>query len=485
MRKGIFHQYWTYFSKELATYISTHIADLQESGLHHGESLSNHDPISTHSILNTKELPNSPLKSGEQIVQESSDSPKLDGSHEGDVGKTIHVFKEESNGNFPIETKERASKQLCVIHVPEHITPIKIQNIFESVLKEKLKATTDFDKTLEIVANVRYIPDKFCAYVEFANDELLDASMKLYTEDKNVFHGLRVEVDQQSFSSRDGARDRSNNSVEYSREPLLSRSKSDNYGRRQDLDDDSDSDYFHNLWYGDNLASKTDHFLDKPRPLFLSELMRNASAQTIKQLFEDIITTYIGPSLVSSSGKQLVLDVRYVPSRGCAFVDLATPELVEFMLDLHSRRPEVFLNMKMELGRRPVPYSVEDEADRRLIMRNQDANHGKSQYGSQPYVYRLTSATGSRKNIEKRPSGSYNDYLEDSDNADDFLRQGTRVKKLRSDPEKTIYADRLPESATEGKIKKISELIRANLFILLNPFVSFTFHHFRIYSFYD
>jgi hypothetical protein len=242
----------------------------------------------------------------------------------------------------------------------------------------------------------------------------------------------------------------------------LSRSKSGNYGRRQDSDDDSDSDYFHNLWFGENLASKTDHFLDKPRPLFLSELMRNASAQTIQQLFEDILLTYIAPSLVNSSGKQLVLDVRYVPSRGCAFVDLATPELVDFMLNLHSRRPDVFLNMKMELGRRPLPHSVEDEVDRRLSVRAQDANHGKSQYGSQSHLYRISSATGSRKNVEKRRSGSYNDYFDDSDNGDDFSRQGARVKKLRSDPEKTIYADRLPESATDSKIKKIFERVLIN-----------------------
>ena len=96
---------------------------------------------------------------------------------------------------------------------------------------------------------------------------------------------------------------------------------------------DSDFDYFRDICYGDN---EGDYFFEKPMPLFLSELMRNAYVQTIKELFEDIATTYIGPSLISSSGKKLVLDVRYVPSRGRAFVDLATLELVEFMLDLHT-----------------------------------------------------------------------------------------------------------------------------------------------------
>eukprot|EP00250_Pteridium_aquilinum_P017848 c23805_g1_i1 orf=344-5683(+) len=465
-----------HFSKELATHIATHIADLQEPGVHSGEAILNQDsPLSQ--ALSTKELlPNSPVKAEGQMFKSSSGSLKVDEATLASFpeNSTMKISGTVSSSNEEPEAisapaHEGSSRPLFVSNLPEHITAIKIRNIFESVLKEKLDPSGELDSASELVVDVKYKPDKFCAFVELARDDLLHFSLKLYAEDKTVFHGLSVELGLVPFTrterrgsfSQGGAKNKVSNSGEHANSSFLARNTEEDHNRKQyrAADQDSDSDFSQDVWHADNGASRTDYLLDKPRPLYLTELMRNASAPAIKQLFESIITTYIGPSLVNSSGKQLILDVRYVPTRGCAFVDLATPELVEFMLDLHSRRPEVFMNMKMELGRKAVPYSAEDDGDRRSNLRSRDVSLGKSQYGpQQSFGYRLTTSA-SRKKLEKRPIGAYIDYPEDSDKGDDLLRQMSRLKKQRSDPEKTIYADRLPESASEGMIKKIFERV--------------------------
>lgn len=445
-----------HFSKELATHIATHIEDLQ------GEGIANQDPF-LNLALSTKELlPNSPVKVDSHLVKSSSGaSSKADDATLmafGDKGSiklsgTIS-FSEESKAISAVEP-EGASRPLFVSNLPEHISPSKIKSILESVMKEKLGPSSELEFASELVVDVKHKPDKCCAFVELANDRFLKAFLKLYAEDKMVFHGLSVEeglvpfprAERQGSFSKGAVRNR----LENSRNSFLARSTEEDLSRRQyrKTDNESDSDFSQDVWYADT-ATRTDYAPEKPRPLYLTELMRNASGPAIKQLFENVINTYIGPSLANSNGKQLVLDVRHVPTRGCAFVDLATPELVEFMLDLHSRRPDVFMNMKMELGRKAVPYSTDDDGDRRLSLRTRD---GKSQYG-----YRLTSS-GSWKKLEKRTSGAYVDYLEDSDKGDDLMRQISRLKKQRSDPEKTIYADRLPESASVGMIKKIFERV--------------------------
>ncbi|MCO5577589.1 hypothetical protein L7F22_031420 [Adiantum nelumboides] len=447
-----------YFSKELATHIATHIADLQESAVHCGEG-ANQDP-SLRLALSTKELlPSSPVKVDSRLFKRPSgpflkaddalvsfgdkDSLKLSGGIS---------FSEELKTISTLEL-EGASRPLYVSNLPEHITPSKIRTILESVMKEKLGSIGDHDFTSELVIDVKYKPEKCCAFVELASDRLLRASLKLYAEDKAAFDGLSVEEGLMTFTraERQGSisKGAARNRVEHARSSLLARNTDEDFSRRhyRRADNESDSDYSQDVWYAD-ASMRPDYVPEKPRPLYLTELMRNASGPAIKQLFENVINTYIGPSLTNASGNKLVLDVRYVPTRGCAFVDLATPELVEFMLDLHSRRPEVFLNMKMELGRKAVPYSAEDDGERRLSSRNRDGKYG----------YRL-STSGSWKKLEKRSSGAHPDYLDDSDKGDDLMKQISRLKKQRSDPEKTIYADRLPESASVDMIKKIFERV--------------------------
>lgn len=446
-----------HFSKELATHIATHIVDLQSSTFHPNEALSNEGSPSA-AVIATKELlPNLPVK--EEGFLDSPGSCKLDEAavlaSTQDVANKVSVAKEEPDEARLPQEQEVASRPLYVSNLSDHMTPIKIQNIFENALKEKLEPLADFDGLSELVADVRYIPDKSCAFVVLANDGLLNATLKLYAEDKTVFQGMNVELnpsEQESAFSRLGTRNTGSLGGVHGKAAILGKNEEENNGRRHDaVDNDSFSDCSNDQWYAENVAPRTDPFPGRPRPLFLSELMRNASAPAIKQLFEDIITTFIGTSLVSAGGRQLVLDVRYVPSRGCAFVDLATPELVDFMLDLHSRRPEVFMNMKMELGRKAVPYSAEEDTGGRLNIRL----HGKSNFSSQTYGYRLSLA--SRKKMEKRTNGSFD--LEDSDKGDDLLWLNARMKKQRSDPEKTIYADRLPENASEGMIRKIFERV--------------------------
>ncbi|KAI5077326.1 hypothetical protein GOP47_0007150 [Adiantum capillus-veneris] len=438
-----------HFSKELATHIATHIVDLQASALHPCETISNQGSPLVPTMATKDLLPNLPVK------DEGSPGPcKLDEASVLGADRRILLPKEEPDATLSTEL-EVASRSLYVSSLPDHVTPIKIHNIFEKVLREKLEPWGNFDHFSDLVIDVKYKPEKSSALVLLVSDALLNASLKLYAEDITVFQNMKIELgpsERQGSVTRVGVRSRDSVNREHVRSTTLGKREEENISRRQGAaNNDDDSECSQDQWFAENIATRTDPFPSRPRPLFLSELMRNASAPVIKQLFEDIITTYIGPNLVSPGGRQLVLDVRYVPSRGCAFVDLATPELVEFMLDLHSRRPEVFMNMKMELGRKPVPYSVEEDGGGRLNLRL----HGKSHFSSQTFGYRLSLA--SRKKTEKRTNGSFD--LEDSDKGDDLLWLSARMKKQRSDPEKTIYVDRLPENATEGTIKKIFERV--------------------------
>ena len=56
--------------------------------------------------------------------------------------------------------------------------------------------------------------------------------------------------------------------------------------------------------------------------------------------------------------------MRYVHSKQCVFVDMATPKLVEFMLDFHSQRPELFYFMKMEVRNKYINENKEEQLDR-------------------------------------------------------------------------------------------------------------------------
>ncbi|KAH7428804.1 hypothetical protein KP509_09G018500 [Ceratopteris richardii] len=436
-----------HFSKELATHIATHIVELQSPTGHPSESVSNQSsPLA--SAMTTKDfLPHLLAKDENSLV-----SSKLNEVIKSDLVLGMESAPSVKEPDVHLSTEHEGNfRSLYASHLPDHMTTSKIQNIFEKLLREKLEPWTNLDHFPELVVDVRYIPDKSSAYIVLANEDLLDASLKLYAEDKSIFQGMRLELGPSEVNgSLAGSEPKKKKLGEHIRDAIAAKRESEKLSSREGaVDGDLDSDFSEDLWYADNLAPSTDVFPGRPRPLFLSELMRNASAPAIKQLFEEIITTYIGPNLVSASGRQLVLDVRYVPSRGCAFVDLATPELVEFMLDLHSRRPDVFLNMKMELGRRPVPYSVEEDGGGRLNLRL----HGKPHSSSQMFDY----WSPARKIIDKERNRSFD--LEDPDRSDDLRWLNARMKKQRSDPEKTIYADRLPENSSEVTIQKVFERV--------------------------
>lgn len=467
-----------HFSKEVAA----NIADL-----HCTELISNAESPSSHSVstkdisvstkdisVSTKDIANSTVKLEGQLDHGYLNSVKLVDQPTPQAHMEDSDAKEEPEAGFCTELRETSSRPLYVSNLPENVTPKKIKNIFESILKENIDSPVGLDKSKDVVLDVRYIPEKFCAFVELANDDILNASLKLYGEDKTVFRGLKVELGlaaspktmRQSAKEHGTRVHNTDRNLDRARGSfvLSAGNKEEELGGRHyaGSSTESDAEFVHDPWSGENGASRSDPISDKPKPLFLTELMRSASALSIKHLFEDIITEYISPSLVSSSGRQLVLDVRHVPSRGCAFVDLATPELVDFMLGLHSRRPDVFFNMKMELGRRPVPYSIEGNADRRLNVYSCDAIQAKSQNygtvsGAQHYRYRSLSS-GSRRKSARRLDVTYYEY-DFIDACDEFTRQTTCIRKQKSDPEKTLYADRLPENASEGVIRRIFERV--------------------------
>ncbi|KAG6556352.1 hypothetical protein Mapa_002295 [Marchantia paleacea] len=378
------------------------------------------------------------------------------------------------------ESKSGRSRPLYVSNLPSFTTVAMLKGLFEEVLRDKYGLPSSYNGISELVLDIKIVPDNLCAFVEFASDELLRLILKAYQEDRSTFCDLKLELgspanlksERQFLTGKIEASGTGLELVGGSAEPAgLTRVRREKKIRRSvepagrfagaRSSTDSDCEVFsQGRRYGSrDPAMRFPRSLEKPKPLFLTELMRNASPRSIHDLFEDIIKKYINPSLGSLKGRQTVLDVRYIPSRGCAFVDLATPELVDFMLDLHSRKPDVFCHMKMEIGRRPLPGQGDDEPlVKRLYPPNRypplsDETHTYSS-GKKPRR-QFASISPHRREVTVME----HDYVDDYDEEEEDDRQLTGVRKRRSDPERTVYADRLPENASEGMIRRIFERV--------------------------
>ncbi|KAJ7557272.1 hypothetical protein O6H91_05G119600 [Diphasiastrum complanatum] len=365
------------------------------------------------------------------------------------------------------ESRSGASRPLYVSHLPEYASDRMLRAVFENALRDKLVSpNSGVEGGSEIVVDVRYVPEKFCAFVEFATDDLLKEALKLYADDKNAFCGLRVELGLSTNGKGErqvynGKRTR----LEWERDidtPQLAKSKSsrklgvdphgDKYKLLRSSSESGDEDKH---------VPRDEHFrpeqtVDKPKPLFLTELMRNASSKSIRHLFEEIIRKHTKPSLSSIVHRPLVLDVRHIPSRGCAFVDLATNELVQLLLELHSLRPELFFHMKMELGRRHMPALIGEESDKVWSQRARGLLTEVSRSGRHTYaLYGASSPSNRKRAKDSLRELDYKEYEEDEDED----KQINCSKKRPSDPEKTVYADHLPENASESTIRKIFERV--------------------------
>ncbi|KAL2630085.1 hypothetical protein R1flu_014771 [Riccia fluitans] len=371
------------------------------------------------------------------------------------------------------DSKSGGSRPLYVSSLPSFASAPMLKQLFEEVLKKK------YDGSSELVFDINLDQGNRCALVEFASDELLRVIMKAYAEDSKTFCGLKLELGSSAALKqyRTGKTEVSGSAVELGSgppEPLgLSGARKERTLRRTDESagrfagsTDSDCEVFppqERRYSSGRLSGRS---VDRPRPLFLTELMRNASAKSIHDLFEEIIKKYGYPALGSFKGRPTVMDVRYIPSRGSAFIDLATSELVDFMLDLHTRKPEVFFDMKMEVGRRPLPGQADDEEE------IQPPSIAKRLSAPNRYPYVPDETIQSYSSSVKRPRRYFSpprrdhehEYVDEYDEEEEEERLQNGARKRRSDPERTVYADRLPENATEGMIRRIFEtVLRDNL----------------------
>lgn len=382
-------------------------------------------------------------------------------------------------------------RPLLVGNLPERASASMLRELFEDVLKVKFGLPSSYEGVSDMILDVRLSPEKSCAFVEFASDELLLEVLKLYADNKPAFFGLKLELGSMANLNKlermflAARTETSSKALEYGGDIMdslkLSRSSS-RVGRKGHKSEDhslrvtalrsspdSDVGVSQDRRFGgrDGSGSYVRVSGEKPSPLFLTELMRNSSARSLHTLFEDIIKKYINPSLGNFKGRATVMDVRFIPSRGCAFVDLATPELVDFMLDLHTRRPEVFLHMKMEIGRRPVPlgHGEEEPVVKRpshlgrhaLVEESHSYPSGKRARGYFP----STSPPPARRN---EVADMDHDFTDDYEDEEEDERQPVASRKRRSDPERTVYADRLPDNASEGMIRRIFErVLRENM----------------------
>ncbi|BBN08963.1 hypothetical protein MPTK1_4g15960 [Marchantia polymorpha subsp. ruderalis] len=380
----------------------------------------------------------------------------------------------------PSESKSGRCRPLYVSNLPSFTTVAMLKGLFEEVFRDKYGILSSYNGISELVHDIKIVPDNLCAFVEFASDELLRLILKAYQEDRSIFCDLKLELgspanlksERQYLTGKIEASGMGLELAGGSAEPAgLTRVRREKKIRRSvepagrfsvvRSSTDSECEAFsQGRRFGSrDPAMRFPRSLEKPKPLFLTELMRNASPRSIHDLFEDIIKKYINPSLGSLKGRQTVLDVRYIPSRGCAFVDLATPELVDFMLDLHARKPDVFCHMKMEIGRRPLPGQGDDEPlVKRLYPPNRypplsDETHTYSS-GKKPRR-QFASISPPRRELTVME----HDYVDDNEEEEEDDRQLTGVRKRRSDPERTVYADRLPENASEGMIRRIFERV--------------------------
>ncbi|KAL3687656.1 hypothetical protein R1sor_013965 [Riccia sorocarpa] len=399
-------------------------------------------------------------------------------SEEINVQSPQNISEDEESDRVlkPSDAKSGSSRPLYVSSLPSFASAPMLKQLFEEVLKKNC------DGSSELVLDINLDQGNRCAFVEFASDELLRFIMKAYAEDSKTFCGLKLELGssaalrQPEKQYRTGKTEASVSAVELGSGPSevalgvsgarkeRTLRKTDDLAGRFAGTTDSDCEVFppQERRYSGSMRVPG-RSVDRPKPLFLTELMRNASAKSVHDLFEEIIKKYGYPALGSFKGKPTIVDVRYIPSRGCAFVDLATSELVDFLLDLHTRKPEVFFDIKMEVGRRPLPGQAEDESPLPSIVKRLTA---PNRY---PYVPDETIQTYSAAKRPRRHFQSISpprrdpehDHAEEHDEEGDEerLQNGVRKQQRRSDPERTVYADRLPENATEGMIRRIFETV--------------------------
>eukprot|EP00252_Welwitschia_mirabilis_P025515 TRINITY_DN799_c0_g2_i4.p1 TRINITY_DN799_c0_g2~~TRINITY_DN799_c0_g2_i4.p1 ORF type:complete len:724 (-),score=120.36 TRINITY_DN799_c0_g2_i4:510-2681(-) len=340
-------------------------------------------------------------------------------------------------------------KLLYVYNLPARMPVRILKSVFRKALAEK------FSLSYDPVLHAIMASDQSYAILEFASEHVAAACLQLYVEDRSVFDGLKVCLPRFSVITMDRP------------------SVHGGYGMRKSEESHSVHDdgypideYFAHTHESNERSRYVElerrrrksmpvweHEIDEERKtLYLTELPPNSSALSIRQLFEDMLLHYIGPPLVSSSGRRLVLDVRIVPTKGCAFVDMATPELVDFMLDLHYQKPEMFDYMKMEIGNkygndaREVNYHsdwlAEDARTGRFVPRgrgNLEIDDPLVGYGS------LDRTNKRMKNV---------DYMDDFR---DYYTFDVRKHYPKSDPEKTVFAYGLPTNATEKMIYQIFE----------------------------
>lgn len=368
------------------------------------------------------------------------------------------VIHEEPDDISHFEARN-TSNLLYIYNLPGHIPVRILKSIFQKVLAEKL----DLPYTREVVIHAIVASDESYAIIQLASEGFVAAALRLYSEDKTVFDGLKVGLPRVMISKATPARPsyysgavevKNIEPISYPLDDRYLQKDSFPYGSRRNPEPRfSEHDYRHNRksipWWD----QVTD---EEPNTLFLTELTIHTSAQSIRNLFEDILTHYIGPPLVSSSGRKLVLDVRYVHSKQCAFVDMATPELVDFMLDLHSQRPELFDFMKMEIGNKYINENKEEQLARPDWVQHDIRPGGYPPVKPRgiPHVEPLGGHGFIGRNV--RGMRSFDFTQETSDN---YYSTFDFRKRPKSDPEKTVFAYSFPPNATGKIIYQIFERV--------------------------
>lgn len=372
-------------------------------------------------------------------------------------------FYKDNDDTTYLDSRNKAN-QLYVYNMQGNMSVQMLKSIFQRVLCVKLA----LPYTYEIVLQANYVSDHSYAIVEFAAESLVTAALGLYAEDKTIFDGLKVRLPRVSIPKPARANyynELSTKSVDQigfsPREERYIQKETFSYGSRRK----PEQRYIeHDYRRGKGMPWWDDETVEEPNTLYLTELTVNASAQSIRDLFEDILAHYVGTPLLSSTGRKLVLDVRYVRTKQCAFVDLATPQLVDFMLDLHSQRPELFDYMKMEIGNKYIYENRED------LSRPDWVHHD-----IKPGRYPIKSRGNSHLERDAEPIGAYG-YLERNakrmrnfdfgEDSDEYHRDKPFDfrKRPKSDPEKTVFAHGFPPSATGEMICHIFEsVLRGNV----------------------
>eukprot|EP00252_Welwitschia_mirabilis_P025511 TRINITY_DN799_c0_g1_i7.p1 TRINITY_DN799_c0_g1~~TRINITY_DN799_c0_g1_i7.p1 ORF type:complete len:828 (-),score=138.33 TRINITY_DN799_c0_g1_i7:504-2987(-) len=337
---------------------------------------------------------------------------------------------------------------LYVYNLPGHVPVRILKSIFHKALAENLLLASD------PILHVILATDQSYAILHLANEALVKACMKLYSEDRTIFNGLKVGLPRLSFSDMDG-------SGGYHR--LRTRSDKPRFVHddRYLIDESFPSlqrNYEHSKYTElEPKHRKSTQWLDyeieeEPNTLFLTELPPSSSSQSVRQLFEKVLTHYIGPPLISSSGRSLVLDVRYVPTKGCAFVDMATPELVDFMLDLHYQKPEMFDYMKMEIGNKYVSDNREENYRFDWVAPDIRPGHFLPKSRGSQDIDPLVGYGHPEGKSKKMKIPDHTLESRDHNYVD--------IKKHpKSDPEKTIFAYNFPADASEETVCKIIEYV--------------------------